>query len=327
MQTLLLIVLPVCLAVSFLCAGMEAGIFALGRWRIAQQMRAGKSRAARLYAYLQNTENFLWTILVGNIIAMFFAMWIVAVALMRALPGYPVWFWVAFFGAAFVFYALCDLLPKNLFRVYPNRLCLLASVPFGLLHVVLAPVVALVEGVTNLLLRWTGGRVFTGHVFSNRNELRALMEDPAQALTTEERGMIRRVFDLHNISVRQIALPFSHLPAVSVNDPLGDALARFRDIAQNILPVWTEQNRQRRVAGFLDLKRVIFQPGLQLHVSAGKQMVPAFYLDEDMRVHEALRRMQRSGQRLAVVLSKDRRELGLVTLESILKAIFGEVNH
>jgi CBS domain containing-hemolysin-like protein len=40
----------------------------------------------------------------------------------------------------------------------------------------------------------------------------------------------------------------------------------------------------------------------------------------------ALRRMQRSGQRLAVVLGRDRREIGIVTLQDILKLVFGEVN-
>ena len=168
MDTLLLIVLPLCLATSFLCAGMEAGIFTLGRWRIAQQMRAGQARAARLYAFLQNTENFLWTILVGNTLALFFAMWIVAVALSRALPAQSALFWISYLAAAFAFYAFCDLLPKTLFRRFPNRLCLAMSSPFRILHLVLFPIVSVVETIANLLLRWTGGRTFKGHVFSSR---------------------------------------------------------------------------------------------------------------------------------------------------------------
>ena len=35
--------------------------------------------------------------------------------------------------------------------------------------------------------------------------------------------------------------------------------------------------------------------------------------------------MQRSGQRLALVLGPDKRERGLLTLEDILKTLFGEV--
>src|SRR5580765_966169 len=239
MQALLLILLPACLAVSFLCSGMEAGLFTLGRWRIMQQMRAGQLRAARLYAYLQNTENFLWTVLIGNTIAFFGAMWIVAIALLRAVDNHNFWFWITFLAAAFVFYVFCDLLPKTVFRKFPNRLCLWLSAPFRLLHIALSPLVALVEGVATLLLQWTGGRTYKGHVFSNRNELRLLMDDTSDMLTSEERGMMQRVFDLNNVAVRQLAIPFARFPVLAANDPVGDSLGRFRESPQNVLPVWT----------------------------------------------------------------------------------------
>ncbi|HWC24464.1 MAG TPA: DUF21 domain-containing protein, partial [Flexivirga sp.] len=74
---------------------MRTGIFTLGRWRIAQQMRAGQARAARLYSYLQNTENFLWTVFVGNTVAVFCALWIVAVALIHLFAGAHAKFWLA----------------------------------------------------------------------------------------------------------------------------------------------------------------------------------------------------------------------------------------
>ena len=324
MGTLLVIVLPICLAAAFLCAGMEAGIFTLGRWRIAQQMREGQRSAARLYAYLQNTENFLWTILVGNTLALFFAMWIIAVALVQKFPAHRFFYWGSFLAAAFVFYAFCDLLPKMLFRKFPNRLCLVMSAPFGVLHLALFPIVAVVEGLTNLLLRWTGGQICRGHVFSNRNELRLLMEDTSGALTSEERSMIARVFDLHNISVRQIAIPFARFPALSANDRLSDALERFRDTHDDVLPVWTSDPRQRRINGFLEVRNVLFQELPPGHAVA-QHLSPPLYIDEDSPVHDALRRMQRTGERMAVVLSRERREIGLITLEEILKVIFGEV--
>jgi CBS domain containing-hemolysin-like protein len=52
---------------------------------------------------------------------------------------------------------------------------------------------------------------------------------------------------------------------------------------------------------------------------------PALYLEEEARLENVLRRMQRTGQRLAIVLSQDQRELGIVSLQDVLKAIFGEV--
>ena len=56
---------------------------------------------------------------------------------------------------------------------------------------------------SRLLLRWTGGKVFTGHLFGNREELRLVMQESAQAFTSEERAMINRVLDLQTLTVRQ----------------------------------------------------------------------------------------------------------------------------
>src|ERR1019366_6955368 len=208
-----------CLALSFLLSGMEAGVFALSRLRIRQQMRAGRKSAAALHGYLENPENFLWTILVGNTVVNFFVLgWIVAV-LFQVLKGHKLWFIVLFSVIVFLFYTFCDLLPKMLFRIYPNRLCMAMARPFRLVHLMLRPLVGLVEWLSGALLRWTGGKVFTGHLFGNREELRFVMQESAQALTTEERTMINRVLDLPSITVRQIARPLEQSVTVDIQSP------------------------------------------------------------------------------------------------------------
>ena len=48
-------------------------------------------------------------------------------------------------------------------------------------------------------------------------------------------------------------------------------------------------------------------------------------MDENLRLEDALRRMQRGGQRLAIILGRDGREVGILTMEDILKVMFGEM--
>ena len=48
--------------------------------------------------------------------------------------------WV-FLVLVFLFYTFFDLLPKMLFRTYPNRLCVLMARPFRLIHLALLPLV------------------------------------------------------------------------------------------------------------------------------------------------------------------------------------------
>src|SRR6266511_969982 len=82
MQANLLTILFIaaCLALSFILSGMEAGVFALSRLRIRQQMRAGRPSARVLHGFLENPENFLWTIVVGNTLANFVILgWLFAI--------------------------------------------------------------------------------------------------------------------------------------------------------------------------------------------------------------------------------------------------------
>ena len=315
-----------CLALSFLLSGMEAGVFALSRLRIRQQMRAGKKSARALHGYLENPENFLWTILVGNTVVNFFVLGRIVTVLYQSLSGHKFWFVVIFSAIVFLFYSFFDLLPKMLFRMFPNRLCMAMARPFRLIHLLLRPLVWLVEWVSATVLRWTGGKAFTGHLFGNREELRFVMQESAHALTTEERAMINRVRDLPSLTGRQIARPLDHAVTVEVQAPVRAALDLCRQHHFSRLPVWETRDGRRRIAGFVIMDVLLFQPDLNLEKPLADYVRPALYLDEDLRLEIALRRMQRSGQRLAIVLGRDRREIGLVTLEDIFKVVFGEVS-
>lgn len=316
----------VCLALSFLLSGMEAGVFALSRMRVRQQMRAGRRSAEVLHGYLENPENFLWTILVGNTVANFIILGMILVFLAETLPGKRVWFFIIFSVIVFLFYTLFDLLPKMLFRLYPNRLSLFWARPFRLIHVLLRPLVWLVEGISVLLLGWTGGKAFTGHLFGNREELRFIMQESGGQFTTEERAMINRVLDLQSLTVRHIIKPISLAATITMQTPANELLAISRDHRVTRLPVWETRDGRRRIAGIVSVVAILYDTDSNTKKTAADFVRPALYVEEDLRLEMALQRMQRSGQRMAVVLGRDQREIGVITLTDILKLIFGEVS-
>jgi len=320
-----LFILVMCLGPSFLLSGMEAGVFALNRLRVRRLARAGKPSAKLLHGFLENLERFLWTILVGNTLANFLILGWLVVELHEWFLGRRAWNIVFFALAVFLFYALFDLLPKMLFRAHPNQLCLSAANLFRPIHFVLRPLVLIVEDVSRLVLRWSGGRALTGRLFGNREEMLAVMQESAQALTTDERAMINRVLGLQSLTVRQIATPLAQTVTIQTQMPIAGALALARERKLSRLPVWETRDGRQRIAGLLMLGPLLFRNDLDLQKPAAEHMTPALFLGEDMRLEDALRRMQRAGERLAIVLARDGRELGVVSLEDILKLMFGEV--
>src|SRR2546428_4266362 len=104
-SSLIWLLFAFCLVLSFVLSGMEAGVFALSRLRVRRQMRARRRSAEVLHEYLENPENFLWTILVGNTVANFFILgWLVTI-LHEALGRRHLWFAVIFSVIVFLFYA------------------------------------------------------------------------------------------------------------------------------------------------------------------------------------------------------------------------------
>lgn len=325
-NSIILLAVLFCLALSFFLSGMEAGVFALSRLRIRQQSRAGLRSAKLLHEYLENPEDFLWTILVGNTVANALILgWSVAM-LYHYLSARVGWFVLVYAVVIFLFYSLFDLLPKMVFRMFPTRLCVVLARPFRWVHWVLRPLVAAVQWASGLLLRWRGGKVFTGHLFGNREELRLVMQDSAQTLTSEERAMINRVLDLQTLTVRQVMSPLTRAVTTTTQTKIAEVLRVCRESKFTRLPVWEMREGQRRLIGLIHLNPLLYQAALDASRFAGEFITPALYLDEDLRLEIALRRMQRGGQRLAIVLGRDRREIGLLSLQDVLKVIFGEVS-
>ncbi|MCS7337130.1 MAG: CNNM domain-containing protein [Verrucomicrobiae bacterium] len=318
-----LLLLSLCL--SFLLSGMEAGVFALNRLRIRHLARTGHASAKLLQGYLENPENFLWTIVVGNTVANFAILGLLMAALNMAFGHNRALFVAAFIVAVFLFYTFCDLLPKMLFRLYPNRLCLAMARPFRFVHIGLRPLVRFVEWCSRLSLRWSGSKTFTGRLFGNREELRLLMRESARSFSSEERAMINRVLDLQTLTVKHITTPIARTVCVEAHQPVSDVFKLCREHNVTRLPVWDTRDGQRRIVGLADLDALLFEAELDQTKPIGEFIKPAAYIDHDTSLESALGQLQRSGQRMAVVLGPDAREIGIVTLADIFKAIFGEI--
>jgi len=321
--TLSALAFVLCLTLSFLFSGMESGVMALNHVRIRKLKRSGDRRAAALQDYLDNPEQFLWRILVGNTVVNFIIFAMIAVQLHSWLRGRPGWWLAAFAAAIFLFYMLCELAPKTLFQRRPNQLSLMLARPFGLIDRALLPLAAAADWFARGLLRLTGGQAHTARLFASREELRFVMQEAAHGFTSEERGMINRVLDLQTLRVARVAVPMASVATALVNAPVKIALDLCRE--RNLTRVPAVDPKSGRIAGVINLDAVLYREDLDPNRPARDYMQPALFLPADAHLELAMRRMQRAGARMAVVLGPDQRELGIISLQDILRVIFGRV--
>ncbi len=319
-STLTFVGVLLAMSASFLFSGMESGLFALSRVRIRQLMRRGNQRAALLHDYLEKPERFLWTILTGNTIANFLLVAVLVTALYAWQPLDAVAFWVILGGALFLIYVLLDLLPKVLFRRFPNRLCLLMVTPFRWLAVILNPAVSPLAWLAN---RLAGGEARAGQVFGNREELRALMDDAQNPLSSEERTLVNRVLNLQKLTVQRVAVPWEKIRRTTEDASAAEVRALLAESGRSRMPVTTADGSQ--VIGVISIKTLLSRARLDAAERVRDYMTPVLYFDAHTRLEEALKQFQKGGHRQAVVLDAARQPIGIVSLTDVLKTIFGEV--
>ncbi|MCX7866331.1 MAG: CNNM domain-containing protein [Limisphaera sp.] len=315
----------VALAVSFLLSGMEAGLFALNRLRIRHQARQGRSSAQRLLEYLERPERFLWTIVVGNTLANVVVLGWMFLEVHRWTRGSVAGLAVGYAAGVYLFYTFFDLLPKMWFRTRPNRLCTACAPVFRLVDLLLRPAVYGLEAASRLLLRWTGGRAATGRLFGNREEMRAIMLESAQAMTSAERAMILRVLELSTLTVRQLMQDWDRAPWISAETPVGQLLERARREGWSQVPVRGSGARRDSVLGVVSVDHILFAGEPDPDQSVSGWLEPPLCVEENERLEVVLRRMQGSGQVLAVVRDGNGQAVGVLRREDILRLIFGEL--
>ena len=322
MLILKIILLIASSVISFIFSGIEAGVYSINRSRIKKQMREGDKGASLLLNFQRDPKNFYFTVLLGNTIANgVFA--VVLVLLLKEIST-GVLFWSLFLLCVFTLFTFCDLLPKKLFSRFPDKLSLTVARPFRAVQITLSPFVRLTQALFGNTLAGAIDQPLAKRLFRSREELKKLMQDSDDSLSDEERIMISQVLRLSERTLGQAAIPLNLSVTASADSPISSVVDLCRNHRIARVPIWKFVGGQRKVVGVVTMKTSLYREDYNDSKPAGEYMQPALFLPADLKLEAALKRMQRSGQWLAIVTSESQKEAGIVSLQDILKVVFSD---
>ena len=322
MLLLTIILLVISSVISFIFSGIQTGVYSINRSRIRLQGREGNKKAALLLNLQREPENFYLTVLLGNTIANG-VLAIVMALMLKEIPS-DLLFWSLFLLCIFTLYTFCDLLPKKLFSRFPEKLSLAIARPFQVTQFLLTPFVSLIQALFGNTLAGAVGQPLAKRLFNNREELRKLMEDSDDGLSDGERTMISQVLRLSDRTLGQAAIPLNLSVTASADSRISSVITLCKDHRIARVPIWKFGGGQRKVVGIVTLKTSLYKEDFDSDKPASEYMQPALFLPADLKVEAALKRMQRSGQWLAIVTSESQKEAGIVSLQDILNVVFSD---
>lgn len=300
----------VCLAVSFIFSGTEAGLLSLNRLRLRQLSRSGDAHAIRLWRLVEEPSRLFITVLCVTGLANIIAILILASWFIEALKG---WGYLCAILVAFpIFLILTEMLPKSFFRRFPYQALASIAVVLEIASLILTPLMAVGS--------WCAVHIFRlkrpQEVFVAREDLKSVTKQVEKMgmLSSTERKMIHNVVDFRAVRVKDVMVKRERVVTLRIGTPVEDVIKTFLQTRFDSLPLASDQGE---IVGLVNVFDVILdqKPGENADTYLHRMLV----MREDEPASLALHRLRAAfPQTLALVVDGEDHTIGVVGIEDLL---------
>ncbi len=233
--------------------------------------------------------------------------------------------------ASFLQIVLSELVPRNITLSMAERIALIVTPPMNFIAVLLTPFIWLLKKASRLvmrILRLLGLRVSDGRDrLHTAEELRRLLEasEEGGVIHGDDAELIDNALDFSELGVREIMVPRTEMVCIEAGERLENVVRIVSANPYDRYPVYEET--PDNIVGILhakDLMRAAWQHAS--HLTAAQLMRPEpLAVPDSQRADEVLTQMRTAHAYMAIVLDEFGGTAGVITRDSLLDAIAGDL--
>jgi CBS domain containing-hemolysin-like protein len=319
--------------ISILCcalfSGAEIGVYSLSKVRLRLRAVKKQPSALTLTEWLkQPTYPIEGLLVLQNISSFGFS---AAVTGVLSLKGFSE-FGQAFISIAFVtpmILLFADIMPKDLFHTHTDRWTyrIVPLLRWSFKAITWIPLLPLVNMLSWLSLKLVRSPKAETAAMGPRSEILALFQESVATgtLSGNQQDLVQRALRLARISVRDVMIPWNRVIGVPASISFDGFRALVRRYNVSRLPVLGRSTNE--VLGIIDvLDALTHQPsGGDFHLIA--HLHPMVTLIAEQSVRSAITLMQRARQTAAIVVDRQGRAIGLVTMKDLIEELVGDLEN
>lgn len=320
---LLIVALVALIFLSGFFGASETGMMTLNRYRLRHLAKAKHPGAIRAQKLLERPDQLigllmLWINFMNSLasgLATFVALQLFGDSGIAIATGIM----------TFLLLVFTDIAPKTLAALHPERVAFPAAFLLTPLLWISRPLVYVVNGMANAVLRLVGVRPEDAAVHSlSAEELRTIVNEAGALLPRRHKKMLLSILDLEKTTVEDIMIPRNEIVGVD----LSDEIELIADLVSNTqytrLPVYEESIDS--VVGILHLRNIVplLRRGELTHAALRQAARDPYFIPEGTPLTRQLLNFQRESRRTGLVVDEYGDIQGLVVLEDILEEIVGE---
>ena len=300
----------------------ETGLMRMNRYRLRHLANKGHSGARLAQNLLRKPDRLIGLILLGNNLVNILAASIATVIAIRLYGDNGIW--VSTLAMTVIVLIFAELAPKTVAAIYPEKIAIPASYILAILLKLFYPIVWLINGIVNLLLRPFGIRTDVEMLERlNREELRTIVLEGGQ-ISNDHQRMLINILDLEQAEVDDVMVPRGEIVGLDLDDDWEEILQQLSQTVYTRLPVYRSSIEQ--VEGFLHIRAIISNLSRRSleYDDLLKSIRKPYFIPEGTSLTGQLLEFQQKERRMGLVVDEYGDIQGLVTLDDILEEIVGE---
>lgn len=321
---ILFAILACLIIISGYFSGSETGMMSLNRYRLKHLAGQGHKGAKRVEKLLSRPDRLIGLILIGNNLVNILASAIATILGMRLYGDLGVA--IATGLLTLVVLVFAEVTPKTLAALYPEKVAYASSIVLNVLMRLLAPLVMLVNLITNSVLRIMGVKATHGADDPlSSDELRTVVNEAGGLIPRRHQDMLLSILDLEHVTVNDIMVPRNEITGIDINDDWKSIVRQLTHSPHGRIVLYRDKIDE--VVGMLRL-RESYRLMLEKNEFTKEMLLRAadevYYIPEATPLNVQLLKFQRNKERIGLIVDEYGDILGLATLEDILEEIVGE---
>ena len=307
------LIIVICLLVSFVFSGIEAGIFSVNRVRLAHQAKQREAAALKLERLLARPDRLLVTVLIVTNFANISALILVTDRIVARFGPQGYWLALGIYLPVFLFGL--ELLPKSLFRRFPYRALAALAEPLRLANLILTPLHFFGEAIQRLM----GGKetAMQQRLYLAREDFKYFAEEGERtgALTKVESELISNVVDFRGETAKDVMVPLDPARMISASANVGELLQLSAGMHQDR---WLVRDETDKIIGVVSAFDALMAGRRDVTVSAYTRRVVTVGINEP--AHSVLTKLRAARTTVAVVRGANG-PIGRLTWEDLIRRL------
>ena len=313
-----------------LCVGFftssETAYLSLPRLKLRSMVEQGRRNAKKVAALKANMDRLLTTVLIGTNFLNSLASAIATAFAIDLLGSRGVA--IAPFVTAFFITTFAQIVPKTAAGLHPDTFTCFSAWPLMILEKLFFPIVWLFEMLSHGAVVLVEKILKPAGAIVTEEELKTLIDVGSHEGTIEkdESRLLNKIIKFNDLSVNDVMKHRSQVSMINQEADYDEVINQFLTSGFSTLTVYSS-NREN-VVGVLNYKKVLFCSE-EIDKSkgfAGRQMSEVLFIPGTMSVLDILQQFRTSEHKFAVVLDEQGQTDGIITMEDILKVVFGHMS-